>query len=76
MRQRATPQWERKLRKMGMNLVDGIRNIFGDSEAVAYRPPDPEPKREDGPHQGDHTHPSMRPSDGDRLPPRERRGRD
>ena len=69
-------RWERKLRQMGMNLVDGIRSIFGSSTAVAYRPPDPEPKREDGPHHGDHPHASVRSKTGDRLPPRERRGRD
>jgi len=37
-----------------MSLVDSIRNIFGFSTPVAYRPPDPEPKRQDGPHHGDH----------------------
>jgi len=69
-------RWERTLRKIGMNLVDGIRNVFGASTAVAYRPPDPEPKREGGSHPGDHAHTSMRSKTGDRLPPRERRGRD
>jgi hypothetical protein len=76
MRQRPTPQWERKLRKIGSNLVDGIRNIFGSSEAVAYQPPKPEPKHEDAPHHEDHPH-ALTPSSADnRLPPRERRGRD
>jgi hypothetical protein len=69
-------RWERTLRKIGMNLIDGIRNIFGSSTAVAYRPPDPEPKREDGPHHGDQPHTSMRSNTDDHLPPRERRGRD
>jgi hypothetical protein len=76
MRQRPTPRWERRLRKIGMNLVDSIRNIFGGDDAVAYRPPDPEPKREGGPHHGDHTHTHTPSSADDRLPPRERRGRD
>jgi hypothetical protein len=76
MAQQPMPQWERQLRKIGMNLVDGIRNIFGSSTAVAYRPPEPEPKREDGLHHGDHAHTSTPPTPGDRLPPRERRGRD
>ena len=64
------------LRKIGMNLVDGIRNIFGSDTVVAYRPPNPEPKREGDPHQGDQAHPSMRSTADDQLPPRERRGRD
>jgi hypothetical protein len=75
MGQRPTPRWERTLRQMGLNLVDGIRNIFGAEAAVAYRPPEPEPKRE-GPHHGDHPHTFTPPSADDRLPPRERRGRD
>ena len=75
MRQRPTPRWERMLRQMGMNLVDGIRNIFGAETAVTYRPPEPEPKRE-GPHHDDHAHTITPPSADDRLPPRERRGRD
>ena len=76
MGHRATPRWERRLRDMGMSLVDGIRSIFGSSTPVAYRPPDPEPKREDGSHHGDHAHTSPRSNTGDHLPPRERRGRD
>jgi hypothetical protein len=69
-------RWERMLRKIGMNLIDGIRNIFGSSTPVAYRPPDPEPKREGSSHHGDHAHTSPRSNTGDRLSPRERRGRD
>jgi hypothetical protein len=76
MAHRPIPAWQRTLHKMATNLVDGIRNIFGPSDAVAYRPPDPEPKRNDGPQQGEHGQ-MFRPSSGDdRLPPRERRGRD
>ena len=69
-------RWERTLRKIGMNLVAGIRNIFGSDAAVAYRPPNPEPKREGDPHHGDQAHTSIRPTPGDHLPSRERRGRD
>ena len=76
MTRQSMSRWERKLRDMSMNLVDGIRNIFGASTAVTYRPPDPEPKREGDPHHDDQAHASKRSAAGDHLPARERRGRD
>lgn len=76
MTRQPVSRWVRGLRNLGMSLVDGIRNIFGSGTAVAYRPPDPEPKRQGDPNHGDQPHASTRPNTGDRLPPRERRGRD
>ncbi len=75
MGQQPIPRWQRTLYKIGANLVNSIRNIFGNEAAVAYRPPDPELKREET-HHSDHA-PSAPPSSADdRLPARERRGRD
>jgi hypothetical protein len=75
MGQQPIPRWQRTLRKIGANLVDSIRNIFGNEAAVAYRPPNPELKREE-PHHTDHA-PTIAPSSADdQTPARERRGRD
>jgi hypothetical protein len=75
MGQQPIPRWQRTLHKIGANLVDSIRNIFGNEAAVAYRPPNPELKREE-PHHTDHAHTAPPSSADDQLPPRERRGRD
>jgi len=77
MKQRPMYGWERRLRQMGHGLVDGIRNIFGSGEAVVYRPPEPPRHPERGPAQDEPSHtPAPHAGRGDRLPPRERRGRD
>lgn len=59
-----------------MNLIDGIRYLFGSRTAVAYRPPNAAPRRADDSLRGAHRPASLRSGTGDRLPPRERRGRD
>ena len=35
MGQQPIPRWQRTLHKIGANLVDSIRNIFGNEAAVA-----------------------------------------
>jgi hypothetical protein len=75
MGQQRIPRWQRTLHKIGANLVDSIRNIFGNEAAVAYRTPEPEPKREE-PHRSAQAHTVVPSTADDQLPPRERRGRD
>jgi hypothetical protein len=77
MRQRRMPEWERKLRLMGLNLLDGIFNLFGSRDAIVYRQPTPTRRPESDRPNDAHPHPHGHANDpADRLPPRERRGRD
>ena len=77
MAQRPMPRWERTLRRIGSNLVESIGEIFGSGRPVSWRPPDPGRGEETGLAHDGHTHtPHLHPDKADRLPPRERRGRD
>jgi hypothetical protein len=77
MTRRSMPEWERRIRKVGLRLADGITQLFGSSAAVLYRPPEPTRQNESSASPVGPAHHVPRPSNaGDRLPPRERRGRD
>jgi hypothetical protein len=66
----------RYLRQTGMNVSRNVQDLFGTTESAIVTQPDPTPSRED-PRRGQHSSAEGRRSrKGDRLPPRERRGRD
>jgi hypothetical protein len=66
----------RYLRETGMNVSRNMQELFGTTEAAVVTQPDPTPNREDA-RSGQHSSGERRRSGrGDRLPPRERRGRD
>jgi hypothetical protein len=68
--------WGRKLRNVAAHLTNSAQEVFGLAEAVNLRPPAEAPQREGGPSD-EHPHTAARSSSkADRLPPRERRGRD
>jgi len=76
MGRRTAAEWGRILRTVATNLTSSVREIFGSTEAVIYKPSDPKPHREGDPS-ADHSHTTAHPSGkADGLPPRERRGRD
>jgi hypothetical protein len=67
----------RYLRQTAMNVSRNVQEMFGTTEAVVNTRPDPTPQHENGARSGDQAHAHSRASGkGDRLPPRERRGRD
>jgi hypothetical protein len=77
MGQPAMPAWQRVMRKMALNLAIGFNNIFGSAGAAIYKPPEPTPQREGAPPPDDLARTfTAGTNKGDRLPPRERRGRD
>jgi hypothetical protein len=66
----------RYLRDTGMNVSRNVQDLFGTTEAAVVTQPDPTPSREDA-RSGQHgSGEGRRAGRGDRLPPRERRGRD
>jgi hypothetical protein len=68
--------WGRKLRNVVAHLTSSAQEVFGAAEAVNLAPPTEAPQREGGPSD-EHPHTEARSSSkADRLPPRERRGRD
>jgi hypothetical protein len=68
--------WGRKLRNVAAHLTSSAQEVFGPGEAVRLTPPGKSPQREGVPSD-EHQHTAARPSSkADRLPPRERRGRD
>ena len=68
--------WGRKLRNVATHLTSSAQELFGPAEGVNVTPPTATPQREDGPSD-EHPHTTARSSSKtDRLPPRERRGRD
>jgi hypothetical protein len=74
MRRQTT--WGRKLRNVAAHLTSSAQEVFGPAEAVRLMPPAEAPQREGGPSD-EHPHTDARSSSkSDRLPPRERRGRD
>jgi hypothetical protein len=76
MGRRNVSGWERKFRNVVAHLTSSAQDLFGNEAAVAYRPPEPAPGRESG-SPAEHAHGVARAAGkGDRLPPRERRGRD
>jgi hypothetical protein len=73
---RRTIEWGRYLRQTAMNATRNVQDLFGTVETAIYARPDPPPQREDGHPSGSTRRTHGRPSGTDRLPPRERRGRD
>ena len=68
--------WGRKLRNVATHLTSSAQEIFGPAETVRLMPPAEAPQREGG-LSDEHSHTTARSSSkSDRLPPRERRGRD
>jgi hypothetical protein len=68
--------WGRRLRNVAAHLTNSAQEVFGPADGVNVRPPREAPQREDGPSD-EHPHTAARSSSkADRLPPRERRGRD
>jgi hypothetical protein len=68
--------WGHKLRNVAAHLTSSAQEVFGPGEAVHLTPPAEAPLREGGPSD-EHPHTAARSSSkADRLPPRERRGRD
>jgi hypothetical protein len=68
--------WGLKLRNVAAHLTSSAQEVFGPAEAVPLAPPAQAPQREGGPSD-EHPHAAARSSrKADRLPPRERRGRD
>ena len=66
----------RKLRNMATHLTSSAQEVFGPADGVNVTPPVEAPQREGGPS-NEHPHTAARSSSkADRLPPRERRGRD
>jgi hypothetical protein len=76
MRRHVVSEWERRLREVALNLTSSVQEIFGRTEAVSYPPPDSTPQRESGPADARPPRVPRAAGKGDRLPPRERRGRD
>ena len=73
---RRQKEWGRKLRNVAAHLTSSAQEVFGPAEAVSLAPPAEAPQREGGPAD-EHPHTGARSSSkADRLPPRERRGRD
>jgi hypothetical protein len=73
---RRQKDWGRKLRNVAAHLTSSAQEVFGPGEAVNLAPPAEAPEREGGPsnwHPPASTHSLGK---ADRLPPRERRGRD
>jgi hypothetical protein len=67
----------RYLRDTAMSVSRNVQDLFGTTEAAVVTQPDPTPNREDSGRSGQHSSAERRRSSkGDRLPPRERRGRD
>ena len=67
----------RYLRETAMNVSRNVQDLFGTTEAAVNTRPDPTPNREGSARSGQHSSAEGRRSGkGDRLPPRERRGRD
>ena len=73
---RRQKEWGRKLRNVAAHLTSSAQEVFGPVEAIRIAPPAPAPQREGG-TTDEHPHATARSSrKTDRLPPRERRGRD
>ena len=73
---RRQKEWGRKLRNVATQLTSSAQEVFGPAESVRMMPPAEAPQREGGPSR-EHPHSTVRSSGkADRLPPRERRGRD
>ena len=67
----------RYLRETALKVSQNVQELFGTTEAAVVTQPDPTLAREGGAQAGNHTSAERRRSGkGDRLPPRERRGRD
>ena len=73
---RIVSEWERRLREVVSHLTSSAREIFGQSEPVTFAPPDQTPQRGSDPAEAHPPGALRSASKGDRLPPRERRGRD
>jgi len=66
----------RYLRQTAMSVSRNVQDLFGTTEAAVVTQPDPTPNREDA-RSGHHSSAEGRRFEkSDRLPPRERRGRD
>ena len=73
---RRQKEWGRKLRNVAAHLTSSAQEVFGPADTVNLAPPAEAPEREGGPADR-HPHAATRSAGkGDRLPPRERRGRD
>jgi hypothetical protein len=67
----------RYLRETAIGVSRNVQDLFGTTEAAVVTQPDPTPNRDGGARSGRQTPAEGRsPGKGDRLPPRERRGRD
>jgi hypothetical protein len=74
---RRSTGFSRYLRETAMNVSRNVQDQFGTTEAAFVTQPDPTPSREGGGRASNHASAEARRSGkGDRLPPRERRGRD
>jgi len=76
MRRHVISEWERRLREVGLHLTSSVQELFGRTEAVSYAPPDSTPQRGSGPAGARPPSAPRSSGKGNRLPPRERRGRD
>jgi hypothetical protein len=73
---RRQKEWGRKLRNVAAHLTSSAQEVFGPAEGVHVTPPAEAPQREGGPSH-EHPHSTARSSGkANRLPARERRGRD
>jgi hypothetical protein len=67
----------RYLRNTAMSVSRNVQDLFGTTESAVVTQPDPTPNHEGGPRSGHQSSAEGRRSGkSDRLPPRERRGRD
>ena len=74
---RRSTGFSRYLRETAIKVSQNVQELFGTAEAAVITQPDPTPNREGGGRAGNHTSAEGRRSGkSDRLPPRERRGRD
>jgi hypothetical protein len=76
MRQHVVSEWGRKLRGVATYLTNSAREIFGQSEPVAFSPRERVQWRDQDSADARTPTRSRNAGTNDRLPPRERRGRD
>ena len=66
----------RYLRETAMSMSRNLQDLFGTAEAAVVTQPDSTPQRDGAPSSRRSSAESRRSGRGDRMPPRERRGRD
>ena len=76
MKRHVVSEWQRRLRETANHLTSSARDIFGAVTPVAFTPSDPTPDGKTDPAGKPAPNAHRAAGKNDRLPPRERRGRD